>query len=251
MAPQVSIVIVNYNHPEFISKCLQTIHQNTPVPHEVIVVDNASDEHTRSILQHYREINLIDRLLLEPKNWLFSEGNNIGVRNADPASEYVLLLNSDVAIKDPSWLVRMLQWMNGTIQHRPTIWDFHPTNPAPGPYDIISYGWSHDANVAGRVRPEGWCILYRKQWYREMSQDFPWHYGFEQSVCQAVRDGARCGVLFNYAPYVVHREGGSYGGPVEINNIGSPDLTAWFSDIHIESLDFTLGPNEHDSYLEW
>ena len=83
-----------------------------------------------------------------------------------------------------------------------------------------------------------------------MSPDFPFHYGFEEMVTSVIREGARCGVLFNYAPYVVHREGGS-GKSTEIVNRREPDLPAWFSGINIETLDFTLGEDEHDTYMEW
>lgn len=250
--PLVSIVILNFNHPEVIDICLRTLAITEGVDYEVVVVDNGSEDHVLPILRSYRDKGLITTLVENPVNSFFSEGNNIGVRHTNPSSEYVLLLNSDVAFLRSDWLVRLLAWMEGTAEYHPSVWGLKPTVPSPGPRDIVSAGWSHDANIFGRVRPEGWCCLFRRSVWREMSLDFPWYYGFEEMVASVVRDGARCGVLFNYAPYMVHREGGSDKTPDgQFTNLRTPDLPRWFEGLTIESLDFTLGPDEHSSYLNW
>jgi len=249
--PEVSIVILSYFHPEVTDVCLRTLEQ-TNGSYEVIVVDNGSDPETVASLNQHKADGRIDVLVLEPQNHMFSEGNNIGVRNSNSASKYILLLNSDVGFIRPDWLEKQLAWMEGTIVHKPTIWNAHPTQPTPGPKDIVSYGWSHDINVEGNARPEGWCIMFRREWWKEMSTDFPWYYGFEEMVAGQARAGARVGVLFNYAPYCIHREQGSKPAVApDIRNARTPDMTAWFSGVRIETMDFTLGPNEHDSYLTW
>lgn len=253
MPPTVSIVILNFNHPEIIDICLHTLAITEGVDYEVIVVDNAS-ENPESLpkLRQYRDEGLITTLVENPKNDFFSEGNNVGVRNSNPESEFILLLNSDVAFLRPDWLSQLLGWMDGTTKYWPSVWGLAPTIPSPGPRDIVSAGWSHDANIQGNVRPEGWCCLIRRSVFSELSPDFPFHYGFEEMIATAVRNGAKCGVLFNYAPYMVHREQGSGKTPDgRFVNTRTPDMTAWFSGLTIESLDFTLGPNEHDTYMCW
>jgi GT2 family glycosyltransferase len=253
MAPRVSIVILNYYHPEVIEKCLRTLTCTEGVEYEVIVVDNGSDEPTKQALRGFKAEGLIDTLVENPTNAMFSEGNNIGVRHSNPESEFILLLNSDVAfLGRPEWLTKVIGWMEGTTKYWPAIWDFKPTQPSPGPRDIVSVGWSHDANVVpGNARPEGWCLLIRRSVWQDMSPDFPWHYGLDEMIGKVVRAGAKCGVLFNYAPYLVHREGGSGKTKIEIQNKRVPDIAGWLSGIDIETLDFTLGPDEHDSYLCW
>lgn len=251
--PLVSIVILNYNNPRVITKCLTTLAITEGVSYETVVVDNGSTEDgTIETLHSLKDKGLIDTLVLSQVNTLFSGGNNLGVANTNPNSEYILLLNSDVAFLRSDWLTKMLAWMNGTAVYEPCVWDFAPTNPSPGKKDIISIGWSHDANIEGRVRPEGWCCMFRRSVWRDISTDMQWYYGFEEMVANVVRDGAKCGVLFNYAPYLVHREGGS--GKVDpgfIRDTRAPDMSSWYAGLNIESLDFTLGPNEHDSYLKW
>jgi glycosyltransferase involved in cell wall biosynthesis len=251
-APDVSIIVLSYFNPEITEVCLRTLQITDGISYEVVVVDNGSDQATLDFLRKAKDAGQIDILVEEPVNHMFSEGNNIGVRHSDPESKYILLLNSDVAFLRPDWLTKLVGWMEGTTAYEPTVWGLHPTIPDPGPRDIVSAGWSHDENVDGRVRPEGWCCLFRRQWWRDLSTDFPWLYGFELSVAESIRAGAKCGVLFNYAPFMVHREGGSSDGPrAEIVNVGTPDLGAWFSGLRVESIDFTLGPNEHSSYLDW
>jgi len=142
--------------------------------------------------------------------------------------------------------------MDGTIEYKPTVWGLKPTIPKSGPRDIVSIGWSHDVNIQpGRVRPEGWCCLIRRHLWQDMSLDFPFHYGFEEMIASVVRGGAKIGALCQYAPYLVHREGGSGRARTEIINTRVPDIPGWFAGLEIESLDFTLGPDEHDSYMSW
>jgi GT2 family glycosyltransferase len=251
--PQVSIVILSYFHPEVTEICLRTLNDVTEddVDYEVVVVDNGSDQETLDMLRKQKLRGRIDTLVEEQVNHMFSGGNNIGVANTNPASKYLLLLNSDVAFMRPDWLSKMIGWMEGTIEHRPSIWPHHPTIPDPGPRDVVSLGWSHDVNIEGRVRPEGWCCLFRREAWRDMSLDFPWYYGFEEMVTSCARDGFKVGVLSQYGSYLVHREQGSSRGPQEHPTKRAPDLPGWFSGIRIESLDFTLGEFEHDSYLWW
>jgi hypothetical protein len=65
--------------------------------------------------------------------------------------------------------------------------------------------------------------------------------------------GARCGVLWNYAKYLIHREQGSGGKAIgsTIVNKRAPDMTTWYQGLEIETLDFALGENEHSTYREW
>lgn len=248
----VSIIILSYNSTRVIEICLNTL-TITEGDYEVIVVDNGSTPDVVAALQEFKAQGLIDKLILEPVNHMFSEGNNIGVRNSSPEAEYVLLLNSDVAFLRPDWMQKQIAWMEGTATYEPTVWNFYPTQPSSGPRDIVSIGWSHDGAVEpSHARPEGWCCMFRKSVWQDLSPDFPWHYGFEEMIAKVVRGGARIGLLFNYAKYLVHAEGGSgKGHGVDIVNRRTPDIPGWFAGLNIETLDFTLGENEHQSYLQW
>lgn len=251
--PVVSIIILNYKNPDIIRVCLEQLEMTEGVVYEVVVVDNGSGPDDVKLLERYQEEGKITTLVPEPINHFFSEGNNIGVRHSNPKSKYILLMNSDVAILRPEWLVKVIAWMEGTIKYEPSVWGLVPTQPDPGPRDIVSVGWAHDATVVpSRARPEGFCCMFRRSVWRDMSPDFPWLYGFEEMTARVVRNGAKCGVLSQYSPYLIHREGASgriIDGTVTDTRVS--DIAAWFRGLYIETLDFTLGPNEHSSYLKW
>ena len=251
--PRVSIVILNYNNPEIIDVCVNSLQITKGVDYEVVVVDNGSrPEVVEEVKRHHAE-GRIDTLVLEPVNHMFSEGNNIGMRNSNPNSEFILLLNSDIGIIRSDWLEKLVAWADGTIEHRPSIWGLKPTVPEPGPKDIVSAGFSWDPQVIpSNVRPEGFCCLIRRTVWVDLSPDIPWHGGFEEAMATAIRNGAKCGVLSQYPPYFVHREGAS-GRDFSPNPINKrqPDIAAWFSGLTVETLDLTFGPDEHDSYLSW
>src|SRR3712207_5653985 len=76
--PLVSIVIVSYNAPEYLRRCLESIRRRTATPHELIVIDNASREETRAYL---RSLDFI-RLTLNPDNRLWCAGCNQGIRQS-------------------------------------------------------------------------------------------------------------------------------------------------------------------------
>ena len=252
MNPLVSIVILNCNYPEMITNCLNTLAQTEGVEYETVVVDNGSEPATVEVLKQLQAQGKITTLVLEPTNRFFSGGNNIGVKHTNPASTYILLLNNDVAFLRPDWLTKMIAWMEGVPEYKPTIWGFHPTEPSPGPRDIVSIGWSYDENLPSRARPEGWCVLIRRSFWVDLSTDFAFHYGWEEAAAKMIRNGAKAGVLFNYAPYLVHREGGSrWTTTGRINDKRQPDVKRWFAGLATESLDFTLGKLEHETYISW
>lgn len=251
MTPRVSIIILNYNHPEIIDVCLRSLEITEGVNYEVVVVDNGSTE-GRDAIQEHALRGRIDTVVWSETNRMFSGGNNLGFSAANPESEFVLLLNSDVGILRPDWLRKLVAWADGTIEYRPSIWGLKPTVPDPGPRDIVSAGFAWDPAVQpSQCRPEGFCCLIRRSAWRDLSTDFPWHYGFEEAIALSVRAGAKCGVLSQYPPYFVHREGASAGGAPTIVQKRTPDIPGWFSGLRIETLDFTFGPDEHDSYLSW
>jgi hypothetical protein len=156
-----------------------------------------------------------------------------------------------VAFVRADWLTKQIDWIEGKAKHWPSIWNLHPTVPRDIPLDVVSIGWSHDANIEGRVRPEGWCCLYRRSKWIDMSEDFLWLYGLDEQICNIAKAGGEVGVLSQYGSYLVHLEGGSSSGPQSFPDTRQPDLPGWYGGVTIESLDFTLGPNEHGSYLWW
>jgi hypothetical protein len=91
---ELGIIIVSFNTCEELEQCLATLCDHPPrVPHEVVVVDNASTDGTAAaVRERWPGVRLIEA----GRNLGFAGANNIGIRAVE--SELVLLLNSDTLV---------------------------------------------------------------------------------------------------------------------------------------------------------
>lgn len=103
--PLVSIVSVNYDHPEVTCDLLESLNKITYPNFEVIIVDNKSPHDDPSIIQQ-RYPNVI--FYASQVNWGFAGGNNQGIMRA--RGEYVLLLNNDTIV-DKGFLEPLVEKM--------------------------------------------------------------------------------------------------------------------------------------------
>ena len=103
---KISIVILNWNGKEMLSKYLPSVLQYSRDVATVYVADNASTDDSLSLLrEHFPEVKLI---VLE-KNWGFAEGYNQALRLIE--SEYYLLLNSDIEVTH-HWLTPLVEYLD-------------------------------------------------------------------------------------------------------------------------------------------
>jgi len=88
-----SIIIVSFNARADLANCLESLRQHPPsMPHEVIVVDNASSDGSAEEAAGRAGV----RLIRSTVNAGFSAANNIGIRASTGTN--VLLLNSDTIV---------------------------------------------------------------------------------------------------------------------------------------------------------
>lgn len=92
--PDLSVVIVNYRHREVLTACLQSVYATANgLGIEVIVVDNASDDGTETLVpQRFPEA----RLVVNHENVGFARATNQGMAVA--SGQYVLWLNPDTIL---------------------------------------------------------------------------------------------------------------------------------------------------------
>ena len=103
---KISIVILNWNGKEMLSKYLPSVLQYSRDVATVYVADNASTDDSLTLLrEHFPEVKLI---VLE-KNWGFAEGYNQALRQIE--SEYYLLLNSDIEVTH-HWLTPWVEYLD-------------------------------------------------------------------------------------------------------------------------------------------
>lgn len=101
-----SIVIVNFETPDYTLECIRSIYKNPPSCNlEIILIDNGSSDRSLDFIRtQVPEVICIET----GQNLGFARANNLGINNA--RGEFVLLLNSDTKILDNS-LDRMLEYM--------------------------------------------------------------------------------------------------------------------------------------------
>ncbi|MDA2929596.1 glycosyltransferase family 2 protein [Acidobacteria bacterium AH-259-O06] len=111
MIPTVTIIVINYNGEQWISECLDSIFAQSRQPEEVLVVDNASSDHSLALIRtSFPQVKLISL----PKNVGFAAACNRGIIQA--RGDLVAILNNDLAL-DSRWLAYLLAENSGQ-------WDF-------------------------------------------------------------------------------------------------------------------------------
>ena len=94
MLTNTSVVIVTYNHKNYLQKCLDSI----PAKVEVIVIDNSSNDGTPEFIEEkYPQVKLIK----SKKNLGYGKGVNLGVKNSN--NDYIVILNPDTIVQDNSF----------------------------------------------------------------------------------------------------------------------------------------------------
>lgn len=95
--PKVSIIILNWNGLDDTIECLESLKKIGYPNYEVIVVDNASSGNdVEALRERYRDYI---HVIVNDRNYGFSEGNNIGIRYAlSKMSDYIFLLNNDTVV---------------------------------------------------------------------------------------------------------------------------------------------------------
>jgi len=95
-----SIIIVTYNHRQYLETCLQSV-MDQEYPHEIIIVDNGSNDGTCEFIEH----NFPHIKMIHSCNRGYGVGNNIGVKYSNGI--YLIFLNPDVIVgKD--WLRELI-----------------------------------------------------------------------------------------------------------------------------------------------
>ena len=100
---KVSVIIVNWNGEQFLERCLAALMTQTVIPHEIILVDNASSDKSVEIVRQFPSV----QLMIQAQNTGFARGNNLAIAAASAESEWFALLNPD-AFAEPRWLEALL-----------------------------------------------------------------------------------------------------------------------------------------------
>ncbi|MDH5761934.1 MAG: glycosyltransferase family 2 protein [Nitrospinota bacterium] len=104
---ELSVIIVTCNSSDYVRNCLQSVQRAVEkIDHELIVVDNASQDGTQEIIRN--EFSNI-RLIVNQENLGYARGNNQAI--AISRGQYLWLLNPDTMVppQTPSILLREMK----------------------------------------------------------------------------------------------------------------------------------------------
>jgi len=99
----VSITIVTWNSEQYLSECFASLRQQDYPELEVTIVDNASTDGTRALLQ---AVEPRWRVIHNESNVGFAAGQNQAIRTS--SGEWVLCLNADVVLS-PDFVSRLVE----------------------------------------------------------------------------------------------------------------------------------------------
>ena len=101
----ISIIIPSKDNPEMLSRCVHSIEKHASVPHEIIIVDNGSNEvNRRKVHELVDEINEDGRCLYIYKRMGFNMPAfyNLGATYAN--GEMLLFVHDDIVVQKRGWL---------------------------------------------------------------------------------------------------------------------------------------------------
>lgn len=170
MRPTASIIIPVRDLLGSTRRCLESVRLHTGVPHEIIVIDNASRPPTRDYLRRAsRGAGL--RVVHNPRNLSFAASINQGMRLS--RGGLIIWLNND-SVVGPEWLERLQAGLGrfpeagaiGPCTNDPLSGSGRGARHAPLPRDMPAFAsaWSlrfqQQAEEAGML--SGFCLALRR-----------------------------------------------------------------------------------------
>ena len=120
--PTLSIIIISYNTAKITGNCLRSIKadrgltfdlnkttNDSKIPTEIIVVDNASDDDSLSTIKKFKP----HKIIANSRNLGFAKANNQGIEES--RGNFLLFLNSDTIILH-SAISQSLNWLSSNPQ---------------------------------------------------------------------------------------------------------------------------------------
>jgi len=105
--PLVSVIVPNKDHPEMLTRCVESLANSSYANYELIIVENGSER--SETFAYYRELEAQPhiRILKWSKPFNYAAVNNYAARQA--RGELLLFLNNDIDAINPDWLEAMVK----------------------------------------------------------------------------------------------------------------------------------------------
>ena len=210
---KISVLMLTYNAPEYVLESIKGVNEIKQKTDniELIVLDNDSELPTKRLLKKLKEENLIDTLILNPKNDLYAKGNNMASKYANGDTTHYLLLNSDIRVVNPDCINKLIE--------------IHPKEGG-----ISSFG----AVLYKPIRADGYCMLIDKFLYDKYQLDeyFEWWWSITKLQSQILTDGFKIRAVKEHEEYLHHYGGKSGDGwkGARGMDIKIDEVIGWFCD---------------------
>lgn len=169
-----SVLLVNYNDRENLSRCLASLKgRKEGVPLEIIVVDNASlDGSQEFIRENFPDVKLI----CNSENVGFSRANNRGLQEC--AGEFILLLNTDTSV-----MPETIEILMTAIQSNPELGAVGPALLSEEDRFQVSFG--RNVSFGSELLQKVFLNPFYRIWLRFSSK--PRTVGWLSAACLLVR----------------------------------------------------------------
>lgn len=221
-----SIIIPTYNQKEMLQQCIESIKAYTPEPHEIIVIDNGSDDGTGAYLDSMKGKV---RYRINGHNLGFAGGANQGLRMARGTT--LLLLNNDTVVTS-GWLSNMLRAVNESDHiglAGPMTNYISGDQLVSAPYQNLmemqhfarSFNRSDSGKWSMTGRLTGFCFIMRRELFRRLGF---FDEGFQVGNCEDDDFGLRVRLL-GHELYILGDTFIHHVGSVSMKALGTTDFS--------------------------
>ncbi len=217
MQPLVYVIILNYNGRRWIEACVGALLNTAYDNFRLIVVDNASSDGSIELIRSsYPQV----QILVNERNLGFSEGNNVGIREAlTKNAEYIALLNPDTKV-EPEWLQELIAvgeaeagaGILGAVQLEYDGSEFNSWTKAAMRQFLDELKRPESARAWIPVEwVEGACLAVKRRVFEEVGLLDPIYFAFYEEI-DLCRRASSCGYKIALVPRsrIRHYRGGSW-----------------------------------------
>lgn len=209
-----TVVVPCFNAAACVGEAIQSVARQTRLPHEVVIVDDASTDGTEAVISALAAASWPFRLqsIRLQANVGAGEARNTGCAVADPGSRYIAFLDAD-----DIWKPRKIEHQIGWMEGNPGVqWTAHPcgirgeaasdhvieASPSPRPLSLRSLLFRNSVATASVIarRPAG-------AWFRP-----GWRYCEDLMLWLAWLDEQRLGVMLGEVLAMLGRRPMKRGG---------------------------------------
>lgn len=116
--PKLSIVILAWNNQKDLQNCIESIIETYQEYYQLIIVDNASTDHTPEYLvkleKNWNQKNSQLQIITNNNNLGYAEGNNVALDDIE--GEYTLWLNQDIIVQKQS-IQNLVQYLDNHSEY--------------------------------------------------------------------------------------------------------------------------------------